>query len=265
MAAARHHDRHSVSRKKSDPGDALVPANILRTDIPAHRPLPQDNDLAERSATRPAPPAGRRHLEPPADRRPTAVPAARVLPGRPGSLRAGGQRPVPTQSPRVVQDRPATHRRCEADPHPAPVRPPAQPPTSSPTRRRRRCLTTPTPSWPGRRPFRLNPRTNTARADGDDRPLHTLPAHRGHRRDAPRPAPAPRRALPARLGPQPGVPGPPRPSTPPPRRRSTTCPGCRPGRPPPRPGCGAPPRPSSSPRWSPATGTPASELSRGGW
>ena len=45
MAAARYRDRHSVSRKKSDPGDALVLANILRTDMHAHRPLPQDSDL----------------------------------------------------------------------------------------------------------------------------------------------------------------------------------------------------------------------------
>ncbi|MFF0170924.1 IS110 family RNA-guided transposase [Streptomyces prasinus] len=46
MAAARYRDRHSVSRKKSDPGDALVLANILRTDMHAHRPLPDDTDLA---------------------------------------------------------------------------------------------------------------------------------------------------------------------------------------------------------------------------
>ncbi|MET9896061.1 IS110 family transposase [Streptomyces sp. NPDC006465] len=46
LAAARYRGRHSVSRKKSDPGDALVLANILRTDMHAHRPLPQDSDLA---------------------------------------------------------------------------------------------------------------------------------------------------------------------------------------------------------------------------
>ncbi|MFF1963154.1 IS110 family transposase [Streptomyces sp. NPDC058232] len=46
MAAARYRDRHAVSRKKSDPGDALVLANILRTDMHAHRPLPNDTDLA---------------------------------------------------------------------------------------------------------------------------------------------------------------------------------------------------------------------------
>ncbi|WP_329528320.1 IS110 family transposase [Streptomyces sp. NBC_01462] len=46
MAAARYRDRHSVSRKKSDPGDALVLANILRTDMHAHRALPDDSELA---------------------------------------------------------------------------------------------------------------------------------------------------------------------------------------------------------------------------
>lgn len=47
MAAARYRDRHGVSRKKSDPGDALVLANILRTDMAVHRPLPDDSDLAK--------------------------------------------------------------------------------------------------------------------------------------------------------------------------------------------------------------------------
>jgi transposase len=46
MSAARYRDRHGVSRKKSDPGDALVLANILRTDRDMHRPLPDDSDLA---------------------------------------------------------------------------------------------------------------------------------------------------------------------------------------------------------------------------
>lgn len=46
MAAARYRDRHSVSRKKSDPGDALVLANVLRTDMHAQRPLPNDSVLA---------------------------------------------------------------------------------------------------------------------------------------------------------------------------------------------------------------------------
>ncbi|GAA2120775.1 IS110-like element IS117 family transposase [Kitasatospora saccharophila] len=46
LAAARYRDRHGVSRKKSDPGDALVLANILRTDMPMHRPLPADTEQA---------------------------------------------------------------------------------------------------------------------------------------------------------------------------------------------------------------------------
>ncbi|MBP5934265.1 IS110 family RNA-guided transposase [Streptomyces scabiei] len=47
LAASRYRDRHGVSRKKSDPGDALVLANILRTDRHAHRPLPADSELAQ--------------------------------------------------------------------------------------------------------------------------------------------------------------------------------------------------------------------------
>lgn len=46
LAASRYRDRHGVSRKKSDPGDALVLANILRTDLHMHRPLPADSELA---------------------------------------------------------------------------------------------------------------------------------------------------------------------------------------------------------------------------
>jgi transposase len=47
MAVARYRDRYTVSRKKSDHGDAVVLANILRTDMTAHRPLPADTDLAQ--------------------------------------------------------------------------------------------------------------------------------------------------------------------------------------------------------------------------
>ncbi|MFJ6426642.1 IS110 family transposase, partial [Streptomyces hydrogenans] len=45
MAVARYRDRHTVSRKKSDHQDAVVLANILRTDAGLHRPLPEDSDL----------------------------------------------------------------------------------------------------------------------------------------------------------------------------------------------------------------------------
>jgi transposase len=46
LAVARYRDRYSVSRAKSDAGDAFVLANILRTDREAHRPLPADSELA---------------------------------------------------------------------------------------------------------------------------------------------------------------------------------------------------------------------------
>jgi transposase len=47
MAVARYRDRHSAAGRKSDKGDALVLANILRTDMHAHRPLPADSELAQ--------------------------------------------------------------------------------------------------------------------------------------------------------------------------------------------------------------------------
>jgi transposase len=47
MAVARYRDRHSVAGGKSDKGDSLALANILRTDMHAHRPLPDDSELAQ--------------------------------------------------------------------------------------------------------------------------------------------------------------------------------------------------------------------------
>ncbi|MET9030852.1 IS110 family transposase, partial [Nocardia sp. NPDC004168] len=46
MAVARYRERHTVSRKKSDHADAMVLANILRTDAHIHRQLPVDTELA---------------------------------------------------------------------------------------------------------------------------------------------------------------------------------------------------------------------------
>jgi transposase len=46
-AVDRYRGRHSVARKKSDAGDTLVLAHILRTDRTAHRPLPADSELAQ--------------------------------------------------------------------------------------------------------------------------------------------------------------------------------------------------------------------------
>jgi len=47
MAVARYRDRHSVAGKKSDHGDSVVLAGVLRTDLGMHRPLPADSELAQ--------------------------------------------------------------------------------------------------------------------------------------------------------------------------------------------------------------------------
>jgi transposase len=47
MAVARYRDRHSIAGRKSDHGDSVVLANVLRTDLHAHRPLPVDSELAQ--------------------------------------------------------------------------------------------------------------------------------------------------------------------------------------------------------------------------
>jgi transposase len=47
MAVARYRDRHSIAGRKSDHGDSFVLANVLRTDLHAHRPLPDDSELAQ--------------------------------------------------------------------------------------------------------------------------------------------------------------------------------------------------------------------------
>jgi transposase len=45
--ASYYRERHGVVRKKSDHADALMLANILRTDMAAHRPMPADSELAQ--------------------------------------------------------------------------------------------------------------------------------------------------------------------------------------------------------------------------
>jgi transposase len=47
MAASRYRDRHQVSGAKSDPGDAKVLADLVRTDRRNHREVAGDTDLAE--------------------------------------------------------------------------------------------------------------------------------------------------------------------------------------------------------------------------
>ncbi|RIR06412.1 IS110 family transposase [Mycobacteroides abscessus] len=47
LAASRYRARHQVSGAKADATDAVLLANILRTDIAAHRSLPADTELAQ--------------------------------------------------------------------------------------------------------------------------------------------------------------------------------------------------------------------------
>jgi hypothetical protein len=47
FSASRYRDRHSSSGAKSDPGDAEVLADLVRTDAHHHRPVAGDTDLAE--------------------------------------------------------------------------------------------------------------------------------------------------------------------------------------------------------------------------
>lgn len=47
LAASRYRARHALSGAKSDATDAVLLANIVRTDAHAHRPLPADTELAQ--------------------------------------------------------------------------------------------------------------------------------------------------------------------------------------------------------------------------
>ncbi len=100
MAAARYRDRHGVSRKKSDPGDALVLANILRTDMPMHRPMPADTELARAIAV-----LARAQQDATWNRQRLSnqlrPPAPRVPSRRPRRLRTLAERPLPTRGPRA--------------------------------------------------------------------------------------------------------------------------------------------------------------------
>jgi transposase len=47
LAVSRYRERHTVARAKSDHADAVVLANILRTDAGSHRLLPSDTELVQ--------------------------------------------------------------------------------------------------------------------------------------------------------------------------------------------------------------------------
>ena len=91
MSTSRYRDRHSTSGAKSDPGDAKVLADMVRTDRHNHRPVGRrlrDGPGGED----PGPGAPVDDLvEGPPDQR-VALDAARVLPGRPGRFRRPDQR-----------------------------------------------------------------------------------------------------------------------------------------------------------------------------
>lgn len=121
MAAARYRDRHSVSRKKCDRGDALVLANILRTDMHAHRPLPQDTELARAVAVL------ARAQQDAVWNRQRIVNQLRSLLREyyPAVLTAvdSWKGPVPARGPRTSLPRSDPDASREADPHAAPGRP----------------------------------------------------------------------------------------------------------------------------------------------
>ena len=79
MAAARYRERHAVTRKQSGHLDAMVLANILRTDADVHRALPADRARPGDRSPRPHP-AGR-CVGPHPGRQQAPLPTARVLSG----------------------------------------------------------------------------------------------------------------------------------------------------------------------------------------
>ena len=99
MAVARYRDRHSVAGQKSDHGDAFVLANVLRTDMDMHRPLPADSELAQAIAVL-ARAQQRRRLGPHHRAQQAPLPPARVLPRLPGRLRRCPRRHHAARGPR---------------------------------------------------------------------------------------------------------------------------------------------------------------------
>ena len=91
LSVSRYRDRHVTSGAKSDPGDAKVLADLVRTDRAAHRPIAGDSALAEAVKV-----LARGHqnlvLAARPDREHAALHAARVLPRRPRGIRGADQR-----------------------------------------------------------------------------------------------------------------------------------------------------------------------------
>ena len=91
MSTSRYRDRHSTSGAKSDPGDAKVLADMVRTDRHNHRPV-AGRQRTGRGDQGPGPgPPDDDLVEGPPDQLLALHPAG-VLPGRPGGLRRPDQR-----------------------------------------------------------------------------------------------------------------------------------------------------------------------------
>ena len=118
MAVARYRDRHSVSGRKSDHGDSVVLAHVLRTDMDMHRPLPADSELAQAIAVLPAP--SKRRSGPHHRAQQAPLPPARVLSRLPGRLRLPQGRHHAPRGPRLPGRRAHPGRRRPAHPGPAP-------------------------------------------------------------------------------------------------------------------------------------------------
>jgi len=76
-AAARYRERSAQAGGKSDPGDAIVLANILHGPAPAPPSAPHQRDRPGCQGVRP--PASGSHLGPPTDGESPAIGASRVL------------------------------------------------------------------------------------------------------------------------------------------------------------------------------------------
>jgi hypothetical protein len=101
MAVARYRDRHSVAGRKSDHGDAVVLANVLRTDAQGSARSPAPGYSPRPATTGPASPMLKDSRPTPAPR-PSPAPAAKPEPScTAGSRTSGSPRPATSgRSPR---------------------------------------------------------------------------------------------------------------------------------------------------------------------
>ena len=148
MSTSRYRDRHSTSGAKSDPGDAKVLADMVRTDRHNHRPV-GGRQRDGRGGQGPGPGPSVDDLVAETPDQPAALDAARVLPGRPGRLRRPDQR----RRPRGAPDRP--HPRAGPDPVALARSPPPcaaaaanAASTNAPPRSRPRCAPSSSPRPP---------------------------------------------------------------------------------------------------------------------